>query len=48
MEHSTAASIFWKPDEMKEMATELAAVGMHADLKLHLQVDDQNRGLCKT
>jgi hypothetical protein len=31
-------------DEMKEMA----AVGMHADLKLHLQVDDQNRGLCKT
>ncbi|KAG2089635.1 uncharacterized protein F5147DRAFT_788278 [Suillus discolor] len=37
MEHSMAASIFWKPDEMKEMAAELAARTLQDMMELWME-----------
>lgn len=40
LEKSTAASLFWNIDQMKEIASELSNAGTHPLLNLQHQVDD--------
>ncbi|KAG1781192.1 hypothetical protein EV702DRAFT_1193377 [Suillus placidus] len=41
LENSTAASLFWNLDQMKEMTSELANAGTHLLLNLHRQVNER-------
>jgi hypothetical protein len=41
LEKSTAASLFWTLDQMKEMTSELAIAGTHPYFNLHCQVDNR-------
>lgn len=40
MEQSTAASLFWTLNQMKEMAAELAITGAHPHLILRFQLNN--------
>jgi hypothetical protein len=41
LEQSSAGSMFWSPEQMKDMVDELATAGKHSDLSLRLQIVDQ-------